>query len=1525
MTKPRSSRRLQRSLATAGVGALVVAAAFVPVGGAAASPARSAPSAQFVAIGAGPLLPRGDRVIGPLASSTPLQVDVVLSPRDPSALAAAAAAVSSPGSTEYRHYLSTPAFRAEFAPSAASLAAVRATLERDGLTPLAPADDGLVLPVRATAARMSAAFHTTLETVRLANGKTGRLSTSAPRLPEVIASSVLAVVGLDEVIVPMPLESAPGRTSARQPAGAASPAPAASSLVSSGGPHACADASKAAAEGSAFTDDQVAHAYGMSGLYSKGYLGAGETVGLFELDPFSMKDLRVFDECYFGADHTDQVSVVNVDGGEPSGYGEGEAALDVEDVSAYAPAAKVDVYEAPDSLIGWIDEMVAIVGQDKASVVSVSYGLCETQMSGAAPGLAQSENILFEEAALQGQSILVASGDAGSEACARSGPEDESLSVSDPASQPYVTSVGGTSLKSDSFPPVETVWNDGGNTVTGPEGATGGGISQTWPMPAWQSASGVPGVLNSYSTSAKCHAPGSSDCAEDPDVAASADQYHGDTIVYGGGWTTIGGTSAASPKWAAILAITNDYCTANGKGTIGFADPALFKVASLGSGTYAEAFNDITKGNNDVLGIHHHAYPATVGYDLATGLGSPRVTGPGGSPGLAALLCSVGSSDSARPTLSSISPSVGSYVGGTTVTLHGTGLSGVTAVQFGPSPVSVSPSDITEDGTVITVDTPASPTQPFNGGTPVGGVLVAAVGPSGMSEPSPSVVFHYVAGSDSSPVPSVYYISPTSAPADGTVTIYGSGFEEGLGAATAPTVDFGGIASPAVDVVSDTELSATVPAEQAGTACLTAAEGVPRASFCQAELTVANDNGTSATQDILPPAIGSATLLPPTGTENVPAVTEFDYSATPVISKLTPTVIGTQSYDFYPGGPNPFTPNFLTVVGSGIDPFSFEGVEATVPGEPRLDQELEFELVSETTMYVLPPSYGSKAPPTADLTLQFIGASSNSVAVTVAPKTISVTGISTHESSVAGGSTVTVTGSGFSSAQGVWVEPAYPGFGGSSTTDITVESSTKLSVVIPPDLAGVGILTVCNPSVCAGSSKVSEFAYYEPVAPELTSMSPTTGSAGGGETLLIAGADLWPVVSVKFGTVASPSVTRKLSRFSSVVNEIAAVVPRGVVGSAVKVVVTTYGGSATVHGRFHYARGAPGGPTAVSAKVRASGTTVTWSAPRADGGSPITGYTVTGTSPAVYTKYGRINASSESVRVGPAARQAVLPLAPFEKWRISVAAKNALGSQLARAKGTYTPSLGDDGYVIAAPDGTVIGYGAFGKVPRGLGGAKLRSPIVSLALTPSGQGDWLLAANGHVRDFGDAVGYGSLRSGSHTVPATVIVALPNGRGYWIVTADGQVFGFGAAKPLGGVKRKLASPVVAAAATADGGGYFLVTASGVVFAFGDARYHGDLHGTHFAGQVVAISPDPKGGYRLFTSTGSVSGYGPGATPHGSLSLPAGGPQVVGAVATPDGRGYWLLESDGTVHAFGDAVFEGDAKGQLEAGRAQAIAI
>ena len=137
---------------------------------------------------------------------------------------------------------------------------------------------------------------------------------------------MLAVVGLDEVIVPMPLESAPGRTSARQPAGAASPAPAASSLVSSGGPHACADASKAAAEGSAFTDDQVAHAYGMSGLYSKGYLGAGETVGLFELDPFSMKDLRVFDECYFGADHTDQVSVVNVDGGEPSGYGEGEAA-----------------------------------------------------------------------------------------------------------------------------------------------------------------------------------------------------------------------------------------------------------------------------------------------------------------------------------------------------------------------------------------------------------------------------------------------------------------------------------------------------------------------------------------------------------------------------------------------------------------------------------------------------------------------------------------------------------------------------------------------------------------------------------------------------------------------------------------------------------------------------------------------------------------------------------------------------------------------------------------------------------------------------------------------------------------------------------------------------------------------------------------------------------------------------------------------------------------------------------------------
>ncbi len=260
-------------------------------------------------------------------------------------------------------------------------------------------------------------------------------------------------------------------------------------------------------------------------------------------------------------------------------------------------------------------------------------------------------------------------------------------------------------------------------------------------------------------------------------MTASADELHGDTVVYGGFWTTIGGTSGAAPKWTALFALTDAYCASQHLPPVGFAAPALYQTAS-NPVEYAEALNYITSGNNDVIGEHDGAYPATRGYDMASGLGSPRATNEHGTTGLTALLCADGVSAmnhpvdtgarqtsaatrAARPSRSGYPPD-GCHEG---------------AIRSGLR--DRTPGDINGAGTAITLHAPASPTQPFNGGTPVGGVAVAVSGANGTSATSSAAAFHYIAGSSASPVPSVFYISPSSAKSGTVVTIHGSGFLEG--------------------------------------------------------------------------------------------------------------------------------------------------------------------------------------------------------------------------------------------------------------------------------------------------------------------------------------------------------------------------------------------------------------------------------------------------------------------------------------------------------------------------------------------------------------------------------------------------------------------------------------------------------------------------------------------------------------------------------------------------------------------------
>ena len=195
---------------------------------------------------------------------------------------------------------------------------------------------------------------------------------------------------------------------------------------------------------------------------------------------------------------------------------------------------------------------------------------------------------------------------------------DFNLGVSDPAAQPEVTGVGGTTLSALGPAPTEKVWNDNGEYASG---AGGGGISQAFAMPNFQETYGE----ISGSSGTPC-ANVSGDCREVPDVSADADPYTG-YIVYDSqegdpGWIAVGGTSAASPLWAGALA---DIASADAAGATGFGslNPALYTLAASSPGTY---FNDITSGNNDYNNANGTQFSARNGYDMATGLGTPNVS-----------------------------------------------------------------------------------------------------------------------------------------------------------------------------------------------------------------------------------------------------------------------------------------------------------------------------------------------------------------------------------------------------------------------------------------------------------------------------------------------------------------------------------------------------------------------------------------------------------------------------------------------------------------------------------------------------------------------------------------------------------------------------------------------------------------------------------------------------------------------------------------------------------------------------------
>jgi subtilase family serine protease len=614
---PASTRLVTIACACAGVIAL-----FAPA------------SASATRLGTAPTLPLGAHIAGAVAGDTPVHVTVTLQPRDPAALEAFATAVSTPGSPQYRDYITPAQFAQRFGAAPDTVAAVQASLRAHGLTPGQPSANSLSIPVTATAGTVSRAFAVSFAHATLQNGTTAIVNQQAPALDPAIAPDVQAVLGLDTLSSARPLLVHPQSATAH-----------ARPHVVTGGPQpACAGEGQQGQGG--FTDDQIASAYGLSGLYQAGDFGAGQTVAVLELEPYDLTDIQHYASCYSlgGQPLNPQIANVAVDGGAGSGSGSGEAALDIENVIGLAPQANVAVYEGPNTGSGPYDTFSRIITDHASQVVTASWGQCEF-INGASQ--ASAENTLFQEAATAGISIFSASGDDGSEDCF---PENPTAQVDDPASQPFVTGVGGTQVNALGPRPAETVWNDGVRV-----GASGGGISTFWKMPSYQvEAPASLHVVNGGSSGSPCGAT-SGDCREVPDVSADAAPNTGYVIYWNGagaaglgqsqGWQVVGGTSGAAPAWAALIALANASSACNGT-RVGFANPALYNAAAS---NYAASFNDTTSGNNDMTGSNLGQFAAGPGYDMATGLGSPNGAALTGA--LCADSISLGNPGSQRSTL----------------------------------------------------------------------------------------------------------------------------------------------------------------------------------------------------------------------------------------------------------------------------------------------------------------------------------------------------------------------------------------------------------------------------------------------------------------------------------------------------------------------------------------------------------------------------------------------------------------------------------------------------------------------------------------------------------------------------------------------------------------------------------------------------------------------------------------------------------------------------------------------------------
>ena len=333
--------------------------------------------------------------------------------------------------------------------------------------------------------------------------------------------------------------------------------------------------------------------YNLNPLRSRGLDGTGQTILFPEIESLPKNNVDDLDKFAkeFGLPPFDPLLTVKHDSnwGTPQ-KPEGEAVLDLEIAHEVAPNAKLVVYTAGPQFVFLDRAFDQMVTDNLGSVISESLGICEPETSSGHRNLYSS---IEDRAVAQGMSHFVASGDNGAYTCG----EDQDPAASFPATLPTVTAVGGTSVFESTTGAYfkEAVW---GSPID--ETGTGGGPSQIYPIPDWQKAV----------EDANGHG-----FRQVPDVAADADPITGFHIVFGGEDTQAGGTSAATPLWAATVALIDQDLKKKGLRQAGFANPAIYWMGANQTKLPANPFHDVTVGNN-------LAYNAAAGWDFTTGWGS---------------------------------------------------------------------------------------------------------------------------------------------------------------------------------------------------------------------------------------------------------------------------------------------------------------------------------------------------------------------------------------------------------------------------------------------------------------------------------------------------------------------------------------------------------------------------------------------------------------------------------------------------------------------------------------------------------------------------------------------------------------------------------------------------------------------------------------------------------------------------------------------------------------------------------------